>query len=339
MTLRFNFWCPPGNEARGRIYVQGLPCAAKVWLQRGRKDQLQIASDNMDEVPDDAMEVILQDLRGSGMLAEADKEPSFDAVVLMARSVVSARPNSGRQAPASFPARPAEAAPSHDLDITSIANITQPIHIQVDHREPAQIVELLRQAPHTTVEVCALDLGDYLIDGRILVERKSVADFEASVIDEDKRLFNQSERMKHQPELLAVLILEGDVFGRRQRLSVQQISGAITFLGMIQGLNVITSLDAIHTSYLLIKLGAHAGSGLGYELGLRSRKPKALLSARSYVLEGVPGVSAGLAKALLAHFGSIAAISASSVDGLMAVPGIGQKRAAQIQEVLAGTKA
>jgi ERCC4-type nuclease len=334
MTLRFNFWCPPGNDARGRIYIQGLPCAAKVWLQRGRNDKLQVASDDMSEVPDDVMEVILKDLRESGLLSGSDKEPSFDAIAIAARGAAKGRPNPGRPAPGSFPVRPAQAAASHDLDITSIANITQPIHIQVDHREPPQIVELLRHAPNTTVEVCALELGDYLIDGRILVERKSVADFEASVIDEDKRLFNQSERMKHQPELLAVLILEGDVFGRRQRMSVQQISGAITFLGMIQGMNVINSLDSTHTAYLLVKMGQHAGSGLGYELGLRSRKPKALLSARSYVLEGVPGVSAGLAKLLLAHFGSIAGIAVATEAELMGVLGIGQKRAAQIREVL-----
>jgi hypothetical protein len=49
---------------------------------------------------------------------------------------------------------------------------------------------------------------------------------------------------------------------------------------------------------MLAKIAQHL-HGLGYDLALRTDKPKALLSARSYVLEGIPGVSAGLARALL----------------------------------------
>lgn len=51
-------------------------------------------------------------------------------------------------------------------------------------------------------------------------------------------------------------------------------------------------------AYMLAKIAQHL-HGLGYDLALRTDKPKALLSARSYVLEGIPGVSAGLARALL----------------------------------------
>lgn len=151
-----------------------------------------------------------------------------------------------------FSARTPAAPSTHDLDVATIKNITKPIHVLVDHREPPEIVELLRRAPMTTVEVCALELGDYLIDGHLIVERKSVGDFEASIIDDDKRLFTQSERMKHRPELVPILVIEGDVFGRRQRMTAQQITGAITFLGVIQGMSVLTTLDLAHTAYMII---------------------------------------------------------------------------------------
>ena len=276
-----------------------------------------------------------------GILAHADGDPAAIWSTLCAAAKGGARRSAAgptaRPSSTTFPVRDSEAPSTHGLDIRTITNIRKLIHVKVDHREPPEMVELLRQGPMTTVEVCTLELGDYLIDDRIVVERKTVADFEASVIDSDKRLFTQSERIKHRPELIPVVMIEGDVFGRRQRMSVQQITGAISFLSMIQRMSVITTLDIIHSGYMLIKLGAHGGeNGLGYEVALRSNKPKAILSARRFVVEGIPGVSAGLAEVLLDHFGSIAKLAAATERDLLEVPGIGPQRAKQIREVLTG---
>lgn len=342
--LTFRSWSPANAPNMVRLYVNGLPTSGKAYLTLKRNRVTLVA----DEIDDDEVEnlsvLLFNDLVSRGIVGAHTRDAQTWKQLLELASSPRSKPPPPSVGHAfesatggQFPVRTPEAPSTHGLDIRTITNISKPIHIKVDHREPEAIIDLLRTAPMTTVEVCSLELGDYLINDKIIVERKSVSDFEASVIDDEKRLFNQSERLKHQTDWIAVLLLEGDVFGRRQRMSAAQISGALTYLGVIQGMNVITTLDQIHTSYFLIKLGAHDGSGLGYELALRTKKPKALLSARSYVLEGVPGVSAGLARLLLQHFGSIARIAAASEAELCAVPGIGAKRAAQIVAVLQGS--
>jgi len=323
--------------------VNGLPIEGKAFLSPGPSGFKFNCDDRLAD-HDMLLDMVKTSLVGQGCLTEALLAKGGAAEIWSQlcnaakgsparRSDSAPRPSTST----SFPTRANEALSTHGLDISSITNITVPIHIKVDHREPPEMVELLRQGPKTFVEVCSLEIGDYLIDERVIVERKTVADFEASVIEDDKRLFTQSERIKHRPELLPVVLLEGDVFGRRQRMSVPQITGAITFLSMIQGMNVLTTLDMVHSAYFLIKLGAHAGeNGLGYDVALRTKKPKAILSARRFVLEGIPGVSAALAEVLLEHFGTIAKLAAASEKDLLAVPGIGPQRAKQIREVLAG---
>ena len=68
----------------------------------------------------------------------------------------------------------------------------QPIYIEVDHRERgSRIAESLSQRPNIIVETLDMALGDYQIGGLgggVLVERKTVFDFVASIID--RRLFD-----------------------------------------------------------------------------------------------------------------------------------------------------
>ena len=57
----------------------------------------------------------------------------------------------------------------------------QPCRLQVDHSERcARLLELLRQTEAFDVQMVRLDVGDYLIDGGVLVERKNYADLAVS---------------------------------------------------------------------------------------------------------------------------------------------------------------
>ena len=62
----------------------------------------------------------------------------------------------------------------------------------------------------------------------------------------------------------------------------------------------------------------------------KRRGKRALVSA----LDGIPGVGPSLKKALLKHFGSVAAIKRADVDALVAVKGVGAKLAATIRETI-----
>lgn len=335
--ITLNYWAPKSNPAMARIYVNGCREAqGKVFLALARNG----ITVNSETGPDPnlvaELDAALQNLGIAISLSDTHKAKQLWAE-LAAYSTAPKAVLQPRQHDADgMQARASSVGPIstlHNLDITTI-KVHKPMHIQVDHREPDQLVQLLRQAQNTIVEVVSLPLGDILIDDAIVIERKRVPeDFEASIVDE-LRLHNQSERIKHRTDLIGVVILEGDVFGARQRMTVQQISGALTFLGVIQGMNVFPSIDVVHTAYLAIKLGGHFASGLDNPISLRKDKPQALFSARKYVLEGIPMVSAGIAERLLEQFGSITAVANASVEQLMNVSGIGQQRAEKIYECL-----
>jgi ERCC4-type nuclease len=205
------------------------------------------------------------------------------------------------------------------------------------------------------VIVGSLSIGDIAINRRegaaagstdpadyaILVERKdctrSPTDFEASILEDGKRYFHQSENMK-LAEAMGVILLEGDVYGNSTRMDlIQQVDGALTFAAAIQRMSVLPTLSVRHSAYVVLKLAQHQRYGLGYELGLRAEKPKAALDRAAFVLEGIPGVNAALARALLAHFGSVRAVTAANPAELKNVAGIGPKRAQEIYDVLNGT--
>ena len=58
-----------------------------------------------------------------------------------------------------------------------------------DRERGSEVIAELRKLPCTDVVICRMQVGDYLIDGRVLVERKTVHDFVVSL--KDGRLFRQ----------------------------------------------------------------------------------------------------------------------------------------------------
>jgi len=228
-------------------------------------------------------------------------------------------------------------AQAEAIDILTM-KIPETIHIRIDHREPKKLVEILSSHPRIEVTVESLELGDIIINNTIIIERKDCTseahstDFECSVLD-DKRIFIQSERLKMQDEFIPIFLLEGNCHKNSLRMSLPQIDGAISFLAIVQNLSVLTTLNLTHTAYMIAKLGTHQKSGLSYEVGLRAKKPERLLDKKSFVLEGVKGINAKIAKDLLAHFGSVRNVVNASEAELLKVKGLGKAKVANLLAV------
>lgn len=325
MAFRLNYWDKGRTQ---RVYLGGRGISGRAWLSlQGGKVVIGGDTTNPEVVAGVLAQVGATGLNGDTawrMIVNAAQDP---AAVRQhtAQAGVTPAPASGVLPVGSL----------HDFDITTIP-IHDDVTFEVDHREPDALFDLLRAAPFANVVRCALPLADVRINGNILIERKTVADFEASVIDPDKRLFNQAERMSFEPETLCFIIIEGDLYRHNGRMTMQQITGAFTYLSSIKGLSVLQVPDMMATAYTLAKIAQHSRHGLGYNLALRTNKGKAMLSARSYVLEGLPGVNATLAERLLKHFGSVAAIMAADAAALCQVDGIGKTIAGRIVEVSQG---
>jgi ERCC4-type nuclease len=239
-----------------------------------------------------------------------------------------------------------------ELDISSI-KMTTPVTIQVDHREPSTLLELLASHSMITVEIVSLDLGDIAIEddsgNRLLIERKrcdassNKTDFEVSVQD-DGRLFDQSERLKmaagaSERQIIPVVILEGDVYANSTTMLCQQIDGAISFLSAIQRISVLPTYNHVHTAYVIAKLAGHFIGGLYTPVTLHKSKPKALFEQQRYALEALPGISTKVAELLLAEFGSVRRVMTASKEELLQVKGLGPKKVEAVIKLLDGVPA
>lgn len=328
MALQLNIWKAPNGFAR--IYINGLRPKGKVWLQAGRGRTTVHFEQGTNAMPEAEVLALVGEAAKCDPLNWSQLLEQVEAMPPEARPK-GRRPGqtaSSRRGDGSFPERwtPADAL---DLDPNTMTHPLQtPTTIRVDDREPAELVDRLRKVKNLNVVVGTLDVGDIALPDKFLIERKTARDFAASVTEDAKRMFFQSDKVAASG-MRGILIIEGDLYSQTN-MSLASITGTLSYLSYIQGIAILPTLSLEHTAYTIAKLIRHAVDGLGYDLGLRGSGPRDPKAAAAFVLEGLPGVSATTAKALLARFGSVQAIANASIDELQQVAGVGPKRAADI---------
>jgi len=203
------------------------------------------------------------------------------------------------------------------------------IDIRADDRELAgRVVAALRQQDDVSLEVERLPLGDYLIDGTLLVERKRLPDLAASI--KDGRLFRQAFRLASSP-LWTAIILEGTGSHLADsKMRREAIQGALISVTLYLGIPLLRSRDAVETAQLMVsaaRQGRRLTAGTPYRPG---RRPRGKARVQSFVLQGLPGVGPERARCLLERFGSLEAIMHADVEELASVRGIGHATAKAI---------
>ncbi|MDW9481304.1 hypothetical protein GOB57_21905 [Sinorhizobium meliloti] len=341
MQITLNMWDAP-NGGFSRIYINGLPIAGKAYMQGSKgRTLVKIEGD-----PGDITADYLLDLASEVYGCDAR---NFDELLTAVR--LAPPPKRGRR-PGSTAAgakgggwnyfdyaasRPDAwtAEHTHDLDPNRWKDpLPEETRLLDDHREPREMIEFFQRVENLKVEIVALETGDFVIPDRLIIERKTAADLVRSVVDEDKRVFYQTERMANS-DLPGVLLLEGNIY-EQTSMKINAITGTLSFISAIQGTSIIPTLSPTHSADMVVKLARHSIYGLGYDLALRGLGPKEPRLAASFVLEGIPGVSEATAKLLLRRFGSIAKVAQATVAELREVGGVGPKRAEQIWVTLNG---
>jgi Fanconi anemia group M protein len=211
----------------------------------------------------------------------------------------------------------------------------QKIKIIADHREaPSGVVENLR-ALGVEVEAQQLAIGDFVISQRVAVERKSVGDFLQSMVD--GRLFSQAKLLCEAFER-PVLILEGKELHNKRDIHPNAIRGALAALAVDFKIPVLPSVDEEDTALLLVAMAKREQVEELREVALRKKlKEMSLSESQRFVVEGLPGVSAVLAKRLLEHFKTVEATMCAPEEELRKVNGIGKVKAKKIRELLSAT--
>jgi ERCC4-type nuclease len=205
-----------------------------------------------------------------------------------------------------------------------------PIQILADDREcKSEVISSLLQIDNVDITIRRLTMGDYRIDNRLFVERKTLKDFALSIID--GRLFKQMIRLANSKSE-GVLIIEGTASDIADLgMTREAMQGALITVSLILGIPVLRSKDPSETARLMVYIARQIESIARGGLQRHGYKPKNNRKRKLFILQGLPGVGPERAERLLARFGSVeAAISASSSQ-LQSVDGIGKSIAEKIK--------
>ncbi len=203
--------------------------------------------------------------------------------------------------------------------------------ITADYRErPSGIIELLIRAG-IDVAVQKISYGDYIINNRITIERKTASDFVASIID--GRLFKQAAGLKTNTKL-PLLLIEGNPFRTDIDINRSSVRGAMLTIQTIFYLPIVYSRSSNDSVQMMQNIARQIEKNAD-DMPLRGGyRPRKLASRQLYILQGLPGIGPQLAKRLLKRFGSVSSALTASVEKLNTVEGIGPVTAEKIKEVL-----
>jgi ERCC4-type nuclease len=211
------------------------------------------------------------------------------------------------------------------------------MHVVVDDRERDGLVAgHLAALPGVSVEIGHLPLGDFLADGRLLVERKTVADLAASLCD--GRLFRQAKRLAAERGHRVCIVLEATSSdAERVGVTRESLQGAVVSLTLIYGLPLLRARDAAETARLIRYAAAQlvrSAAGLPKRV---LRKTTAAERVRIEMLQAIPGIGPERAHALLVRFGSVASLAAAPRRELAKVPRMGRTLAGRVLAAVGDT--
>jgi len=208
-----------------------------------------------------------------------------------------------------------------------------PITVTADDREQkSAVINSLMLIENVEVSIGRLSMGDYQIDNRMIVERKTLKDFAVSIID--GRLFKQMIRLE-KSNSRSVLVLEGTVSDTAEiGVTREAMQGALITVSIILGTPVLRSKDPSETARLIVYIGRQIDSMARGGLHRHGYRPKGKRRTQFFILQGLPGIGPEKADRLLKRFGTVeAAVSASSSE-LQSVDGIGKSIADKIRWVV-----
>ena len=207
-----------------------------------------------------------------------------------------------------------------------------PLRIVVDDREgPAGLAPAVA-ALWTPTFVGRLPVGDIQIGVRILVERKTVADFAASVAD--GRLFRQARAIS-QACPRPLLVLEGEDGYDLMHTPPNALRGLLLTLLVGYRIPVLRTSSVSETALYLAQIATQEQKRRQRQGGsARTRKTSARTALD--ILGTLPGIGDEKARRLIDGLGSLKEVVAASEEELRSVPGVGPRIARDLRRAIDG---
>lgn len=131
------------------------------------------------------------------------------------------------------------------------------------------------------------------------------------------------------------MILEGEDLFTIRGIHPNAIRGALLAVAVDFCVPILWSKNEDDTAAFLLVLAKREQLEKERPIAVRGeRKGLTLEEKQRYIVEGLPGISAVLAKRLLEHFGTVEGVMTASEEELQKVRGIGPEKAKEIREVL-----
>ncbi len=190
-----------------------------------------------------------------------------------------------------------------------------------------------RDGFHVSLET--LDVGDYVLSDRVVVERKTVTDFLDTLLGEDRSLFGQIGDMVESYDRPVVVVEGEDLLGQRD-VHPNAVRGALASLAVDFGVSVLFTADEQDTTELLAVIAKREQQREGREVSVHGEKGgRTLAEQQEYVVSSIAEIGPVTARSLLEAFDTVEAVMAASEDELQAVEGIGTVTAERIRDVVA----
>ncbi len=226
-----------------------------------------------------------------------------------------------------------------------------------DREQRSGLAEEIGRECGVVAKIERLEVGDVLIDRRILIERKTAADFAASLVD--GRLFRQAAELRASA-FEPVFIVEGEFTTESLGgCSVGSIRAALLSIALDWKVLALRSKSVSDTARWIAAILTRESKKLGQpdwrwiaptgermprakiETRPLRRRSRAGRSARSQGIEmlgQIDGVGPKKAEALLDHFGTVGRVLRADRSDLIAVTGISREIAERIAALGGGGK-
>ncbi len=212
------------------------------------------------------------------------------------------------------------------------------VEVVVDQRElDSAIARDLSKRDGVETRLETLEVGDYVLSDRVVVERKTVADFLDTLTGGDRSMFEQvGDAGRHYAR--PVVVVEGEgLFGQRN-VHPKAIHGALASLAVDFGASVMRTADEDETADLLEMIAEREQAAGDREVSVHGEKQsKTLAEQQEYVVASIAEVGPVTARSLLAEFGSVEAVMTADEEQLQEAEGVGEVTAERIREVTASS--
>jgi Fanconi anemia group M protein len=209
------------------------------------------------------------------------------------------------------------------------------IEVVCDQREVRSGVPLAVEKLGSMVDIETLEIGDYCVSDRVVIERKTVSDFLTSVIENRQHLFTQIKDMRREYSR-PLLIMEGsptDLYISRA-IHPNAIDAMLEAIGIDYGVPIMWSLSSEHTAQIIYRAAVREQTDHKRTISLHGSRSKMSPQRQVlYIVSAFPDLGPTIATNLLEHFGSIQNIINATEDELKTVDKVGPKTAKIVQEV------